>query len=428
VGTVLEVPQLAWHGANGFKLDFPDGWNVRTVNMEGYDRPALLPGQIRAAIRFPLGSKPIHELARGKKQVVIIFDDIQRATRCAEIVPFIIEELQEAGISDRQIRFIGACGLHGVMNRSDFAKKLGEEIVSRYPVYNHNAFSCCQEAGTTSLGTKLLVNAEVLQCDFKIAVGSTAPHSFAGFSGGAKIILPGICHYDTVVQFHTMGSKFKKEHPEIKIGTGVIENNPLRADMEEAASLVGLDFKIDTLINGWGDISAVYAGSLKEAYARAVQDAANHYNSPLCRDRDIVIANTYAKAAECESGLEIAYGAVKATGGEVVLIGNTPDGHVSHYLAGPWGQTNISALQMQVKIPDKVRRLIILNTYPDRTILGYFADREKITLAASWEETLALLKKGYPAGADVAVYPNSETQYCSEQEIASTLSFENKKS
>jgi len=73
----------------------------------------------------------------------------------------------------------------------------------------------------------------------------------------------------------------------------------------------------------------------------------------------VVIANSFAKVSECEAGLEIAFPAVKAGGGEVVLIGNSPDGHVAHYLAGPWGKTNRSTLQMQVKFPPRVKRLII---------------------------------------------------------------------
>jgi lactate racemase len=421
---VVKVPQLAWHGVKDLELPFPDGWNVSINNMQGFDRPALPDGQIRAAVRFPIGCPPIRTLAKGKKQVVIIFDDIQRATRTAAIVPFILEELAEAGIKDDQIRFAGATGLHAAMNRVDFVKKLGESVLSRFPVYNHNAFGSCVDIGTTSYGTRLLVNAEVMQCDFKIAIGSIVPHAFAGFGGGAKIILPGISHHDTVVDFHKLGSRYKKDHPDKPVGIGVIENNMLRMNMAEAAEKVGLDIKIDTVMNGNGETSAIFVGDLKDEYPRALQDARNHYDTPTSKDNDIVIANSFAKVAECESGLEIAFPAVKSGGGQVVLIGNSPDGHVSHYLAGPWGKTNRSPLQMQVKFPAKVKRLIILNAYPDKTILGYFAEPQKVLMVAKWDEALSSLNQDCGPDPKVAVYPNADVQYCSSQSGTSALSFE----
>ena len=280
-----------WHGM-GERLGkylFPGEWEVDICNMEGHDRPALLPAQIRASIRFPIGTSPIREMAKGKKEVAIIFDDIQRSTRVAEIVPFIIEELEEAGITDEHIRFIGATGLHAAMDRFDFVKKLGEDVVRRFPVYNHNAFGSCIDIGVTSFGTRVLVNAEVMACDFKIAIGSIVPHAFAGFGGGAKIILPGICHYDTVVDFHTIATKFQKEHPDKPIGVGIIENNLLRLNMEEAAAMVGLDIKIDTIINSYGETVAIYAGSLQAAAsAEALEDARRRNEYCLVDDKDIV--------------------------------------------------------------------------------------------------------------------------------------------
>jgi nickel-dependent lactate racemase len=420
----VKVPQLVWYGVKDLELTFQDNWKISVNNMEGFDRPALLAAQIRAAIRFPINTPPIRTLAKGKKQVAIIFDDIQRATRTAEIVPFVLEELAEAGIKDDQIRFIGATGLHAAMNRLDFVKKLGEDVLCRFPVYNHNAFGSCIDIGTTSYGTRLQVNAEVMQCDFKIAIGSIVPHAFAGFGGGAKIILPGISYYDTVIDFHKQGSRYKKENPDKAIGTGITENNMLRMNMEEAAEKVGLDIKIDTVMNSYGESAAIFVGDLKAEYPRALQDASNHYDTPACKDQDVVIANSFAKVAECESGLEIAFPALKSEGGDVVLIGNSPDGHVAHYLAGPWGKTNRSPLQMQVKFPANVRRLIILNQYPDKTILGYFAEPEKVVMAAKWEEVLGLLTQSYPGDCSVAVYPNADIQYSSSQKGTSVLSFE----
>ena len=124
----LRLPQLAWHGTKELALPLPDDWQVEMGYMAGYNRPALSSDQIREAVTDNLiGIPPIRELARGKKEVVIIFDDMTRVTRVAEIVPFVLKELAAAGIPDSHIRFIAALGCHGAMNRLDFVKKLGEE-------------------------------------------------------------------------------------------------------------------------------------------------------------------------------------------------------------------------------------------------------------------------------------------------------------
>jgi lactate racemase len=422
----VKVPQLIWHGVSDYELAFPDNWQVTVNNMQGYDRPALGEAQIRAAVRYPAVPPAIRTLAKGKKQIVIIFDDIQRATRTAQVIPFVLEELAAAGIRDDQIRFIGATGLHSGMNRQDFVKKVGEEVLKRFPVFNHNAFGSCTDIGTTSLGTRILINSEVMDCDFKIGIGSIVPHSFAGFGGGAKIILPGLCHHDTVLDFHRLGARYKAQNPDKKIGLGVAEDNILRLNMAEAAEKVGLDIKIDVVMNGLGESCALYAGQLKNEYPRALADAVDHYDTPASWDNDVAVANSFHKVAECESGLEIAFSSLKASGGEVVLIGHSPDGHVAHYLGGPWGKSNRSPLPMKVKFPDKVRRLIFVNAYPDFSILGYFADPEKVKLVTTWEEALTLLNQSYPADCRVSVYPNADIQYCSAQTGNSVMSFESK--
>ena len=110
---------------------------------------------------------------------------------------------ERAGIGDGQIRFVCALGSHGALTRPDFVKKLGEEVVSRFPVFNHNLVGNCTLVGTTSLGTELYINSEVVGCDYKIAIGSRASRS-AGFGGGAKIILPGVASFETIRAMHRM--------------------------------------------------------------------------------------------------------------------------------------------------------------------------------------------------------------------------------
>jgi nickel-dependent lactate racemase len=174
--SLVRLPQLAWYGTKELELTLPDSWQVEVYNMAGFDRPAMKPDEIKDAIANLIGSPPIRELARGKNEVVIIFDDMTRVTRVAELVPLVLEELAEAGIPDKRIQFICATGAHMALDRLSFIKKLGEATLARFPVYNHNPFDNCTYVGTTSYGTDVYLNAEVMKCDFKIGIGSIVPH------------------------------------------------------------------------------------------------------------------------------------------------------------------------------------------------------------------------------------------------------------
>lgn len=121
---IIRLPQLAWYGTKELELPLPDSWQVEVYNMAGFNRPAMKPGEIKVAITNLIDSPPIRELARGKKEVVIIFDDMTRVTRVAELVPFILEELAEAGIPDSRIQFICAAGTHMAWDRLSFVQRL----------------------------------------------------------------------------------------------------------------------------------------------------------------------------------------------------------------------------------------------------------------------------------------------------------------
>jgi nickel-dependent lactate racemase len=382
--------------------------------MPGYKLPALKPEEIRAAITNLISLAPIRELARGKKEVVIIFDDMTRVTRTAEIVPFVLEELALAGIPDNKIRFICALGNHGASTRVDFAKKLGEAVVASFPVYNHNPFFNCSYVGTTSAGTKIHINDEVLKCDFKIAIGSVVPHPTTGFGGGGKIILPGVASIETAQSFHIVPFRARTEKwAKSAGGMGMSDNNPARQDADEAAALAGLDVKIDCLVNMWGETTAISAGALAPAYGAAVEQARTHYGTPRTKDENIVICNTFAKANEATLlGLDTAFNALNGRNGDVVLIANAPDGQVTHYLMGPFGQTSAGALRLQVRIPQNINHAIIYSEYPDLAGRSYVEESDKALFMNDWSQVVSALRGFHGDKAKVAVYPNAEIQYC----------------
>jgi len=380
--------------------------------MAGFDCPAMKLDEIRVAITNLIGSPPIRELARGKNEVVIIFDDMTRVTRVAELVPFVLEELAEAGIPDNRIQFICAAGAHMALDRLSFVKKLGEATLARFPVYNHNPFDNCTYVGTTSYGTDIYINAEVMKCDLKIGIGSIVPHPEAGFGGGGKIILPGVSSMETIEHFHHMEAEFKQKYPSKLItGMGVFDDNPLRLNIEEATALVGLDVKIDCMVNMWGETVAIFAGALIPTYETAVGEAKAHYLTPETRGEGIVIANTFAKANEAVNGLHTAFSVVSDKGGDIVLIANAPDGQVIHYLMGNFGKTTSGKLKLQAKVPQNVNHMIIYAEYPDVTGRGYIEASDKVLFANNWDDTIQALQQFHRAETKVAVLPNAEIQY-----------------
>ncbi len=405
----ITLPQLAWHGVRKFGLSLPQEWNVEVGNMAGYDRPKLKPAEIKWAIAGPTGMAPLREYARGKKEVVILFDDMTRVTRAAEIVPHVLAELSAAGIADSRIRFIAAIGCHGAMDRLDFAKKLGEDVLKRFPVYNHSPFDNCVEVGTSKSGTKLCFNAEVMKCDLKIGIGSIVPHIMAGFGGGGKIVLPGVAAYETILALHSPRQGGFKD---TVTGMGASEDNPRRRDIDEAAEIVGLDMIINAIVNGWGEMAGIFAGAPGPTYAAAFQAAQKHYLTPAAKDKDIVIANTFAKANEAVSGLLVAFPSVSQKGGDVVLIANAPEGQMTHYLMGPFGNEIGGKLRLQMKIPENVNRLIIFSEYPELASRNYLEDTAKVVMMHNWADVLRLLQENHGAGTKVAVYPNADIQYC----------------
>ncbi len=409
----VKLPQYSWYDPREVEYPLPENWQVTVHNIAGYNRPALKADEIRKAVTSPIGMPPLRELAKGRQEVAILFDDLTRCTRVYEIVPFVLEELAEAGITDDRIRFIAAVANHQALDRSNLVKKLGEDVLRRFPVYNHCPFMNCTDIGTTSYGTRVFINAEVLHCDLKISIGQIVPHPQYGFSGGAKIILPGVASYETVVSHHgVIHEPWKAERRKQGLPSGgYIEDSPVTGDAREVAKTVGLDMIVNCLVNLMGETAAVYAGALEPAYAEALQEAKSHYLSVNTRDSDIVIANAFDKAAEYSMAMSSAIQALKPDGGDVVIITNSPSGQDVHYLFDSFGKTISGSLGRSMTVPPHINNLIIYTEFPELRILDRYSNRDKVRLMSDWTQVIETLEKNHGAGTKVAVYPSADIQY-----------------
>jgi len=397
---------MAWYGDTTIDIDFPDSWDVTVCHARGQGAPALDDAGMRRAFASPIGTKTIRELARGKKEVVILFDDLTRATPVHAMLPYVLEELAQAGIKDDHIRLIAAVGAHGAMNGLCIRKKLGEEAMERFLIYNHNPYEFCTPLGSTSRGVPVVVNSEVMRCDLKIGIGSIVPHPLAGFGGGAKIVLPGVSSAETIsVNHNKLGAS-----PTVDVGK--YEGNIARADMEETARMAGLDVKVDALLNLKREVTALYVGDFVEEHREAVKVAKAHYAADFVGECDIVIANCYFKANEVTLAPRLAHPFLKSSGGDMVFIAITPEGQITHYLGRTFGG-NIGGRTWfeRAALPKNTRRLTIMSPYPDKVGADWTGPYDKVNRARTWQDVRTMLEKTYGKKAKVAVIPDATSQY-----------------
>jgi nickel-dependent lactate racemase len=404
----VRLPELLWYGNDTLELALPDEWDLEICRMRGAGRPELGDDAIAAAIRDPIGSPPIRELAAGKRKAVIIFDDMTRPTPVERIAPPVVEDLIAGGIPEENISFVCALGTHGALSRVELRKKVGQQILDRFRVYNHNCYEHCEEVGTTARGTRLSINREVMSADLKIAIGCVTAHAQVGFSGGGKIVLPGVAHIDSITNYHL---EVPKEAPE-SCGLGNFDSNVMRFDIEEAARMAGLDFKIDVVVNERAETTGLFAGDFIEAHRKAVEEAKVLYAlDPVPRNKEIMIANAFTKPNEMPIALLVGAVGLEGFRGTVVIIANAPEGQVVHYLLGRFGQDYGGRQYPVSQIPGSVK-LIIQAPHCDKTFADWFSNPEAVTYTRSWQETLRLLRPEHGPGSRVGIVPSATMAYC----------------
>lgn len=403
----IDLPELLWYGNTTTTVDIPDDWDVEIHPMRGARAPALTLAQMSDAIDRPIGTPRLRELARGKKKAVVVFDDMTRPTRIDELGPIVIRELLEGGMREEDISFVCALGTHGALTQVELRKKVGSTILGRFRVYNHNCYENCVAVGTTSRGTKVAINREVMSADLKIGIGCVTAHAQVGFSGGGKIILPGVAHMDSISHYHI---DVYGQAPGTT-GLGNFDENVMRFNIEEAARLAGLDFKIDVLVNDRGASTHVFAGDFLAAHAEAVQVAKDHYaTDPRPQGKDVIVANAFIKPNEMAIALLVGIMGLGRMDGSIVVIANAPEGQVIHYLLGRFG-ADFGGRQYPISgIPPSLH-FVIQTPHPDRTFGDWFRNPDMIRFTKTWDETVRLLRERHGAGTKVGVVPSATMAY-----------------
>lgn len=259
---------------------------VLTSRTDSYDAGKTEAELVRDALAHPIGTPRLRELAKGKHTVVIVTSDHTRAVPSKLTLPILLEEIR-AGSPDADITILIATGLHRPTTEEEQRRMFGDEIVDHEKIAVNKAFEDDDFEYVCGLpsGAELWVNKLALHCDLLITEGFIEPHFFAGFSGGRKSILPGICNAATVNENHSY-----KAIASPYAATGVLEHNPIHEDMVYAARKVNVQFIMNVALNAEKKVIAAFAGDLEQAHAEGVAFVRSLAQCPSV-EGDIVITS-----------------------------------------------------------------------------------------------------------------------------------------
>lgn len=367
---------------------------VLCSHLESYT-PALGESElVEAALRAPIGSDTLENLAAGKKNIVLIASDHTRPVPSKVLVPPMLAAIRR-GNPDADITILIATGCHRGTTKAELIEKFGPEIVEREQIVIHD---CADEAAMTTIGTLpsggvLRINRLAAEADLLISEGFIEPHFFAGFSGGRKSVLPGIAARETVYWNHNadfIGDPHSR--------TGILEGNPIHRDMIYAARTAKLAFICNVVINAKHQVVGAFAGDCEQAHL-----AGTEFLKGLCQSNgvpaDIVITTNNGYPLD-----QNIYQAVKgmtageascAEGGVIIMVAACNDGHGGESFMKTMTE-DISAAEILAKIQATPKQ----DTVPDQwesQILARILSKFHVVLVSEAEPDLVKAMKMHPA-------------------------------
>ena len=377
----------AWSENIDVTLDFPAGWTVS--EHWPHDAPDMTAEEIAAVV-----GPPLRVLARGKQRPCIVIDDLTRPTRGDLLIPPLLDVLD---VPAEDVLIVGGVANHRPMVRSDLLKKLGPDVLAGCRFRNHFAWDNCKPVGETSRGTPIEINADYLACDLRVLVGSVIPHGGAGFSGGAKLLMPGIASNKSAHAYHT---------GPVMTGRYNVVETEARLDSEEAAGIVGVDYCVAMVPTSRMGVGAVTAGDVVAAHRAAVERAQEILMTDAPINADVGVFSLYPKDTEFLQHItalapyKTASQPVVREGGTVVIIAAGSEGLGTHSLFGP-------GMRLEAPRPTRVKGRDLVFWCPG--IERGEIDREYVVFR-TWDETVAWLEAKHGAGATAAVFPCATAQ------------------
>jgi lactate racemase len=411
-------------GKSGLALDLPEGFQYQVLHAHAASPIENAQAAVEYVLDHPLGASPLFDLAKGKKSAAISVCDITRPAPNRLILPPVLARLERAGIAKEDITILIATGLHRPAPPEEIAEIVGTEIAANYCVVNHHAKQLAQHRflGNSSTGTPVYIDERFVAADLHITLGFIEPHLMLGFSGGRKLIAPGLAAQETIKVLHS--PKFMRDP---RVVEGSIEDNPLHRELLEITSMAGHHFLVDAALGrgtaeyGRKPITAVFAGNPRMAHAAGVQYVAEIMLERIDEPVDAVITSSAGYPLDMTfyqaiKGVTAASHIVKP-GGKILLIAECSEGAGAHEFQAMVSENRndsefLKKLEQQPvevdqwqleKLAMVTRRLDLLYYVP-----GLPADQK----AALWGESfdsaqaaIAALLAGLPGNARVAVIP-----------------------
>ena len=411
-------------GKDGIDVPVPDGLDCRVV----LSRPARALddacGALEAALDRPMGCAPLVELAAGKRTAAIAVCDITRPAPNRVTLPPLLKRLHEAGIPVDGVTILIATGLHRAATREELDVIVGPELAARYRVESHDArnFAAHRALGATRRGTPVYIDERLMAADLHITLGFIEPHLMLGFSGGRKLVAPGMAAQETIKVLHS--PRFVREPLSTE---GSIAGNPLHEELLEIAGMARHDFILDVTLTQQREISGVFAGDPVKAHAAGVKFLEKTTLEPLDALADAAITSAAGYPLDLTfyqsvKGLTAARHIVKP-GGRILLVGECAEGigsrEFARMLKGYGGHAEFLDSIRDTKVEvDQWQLEKLALTGREHELLFYTpgAAKEELGCLApnafrSLDEAVAALVKGLKPGARLALLPEGPYTY-----------------
>jgi lactate racemase len=255
-------------GKNELLLSLPEGPHYEVIRAHTAQAIADVHASLSSALDQPIGCAPLVELASDKQSAAISVCDITRPVPNSTTLPPLLERLHRAGIGPTDVTIFIATGLHRAATDEEIKIIVGSKIASQYKVVNHDAkdFASHRHLGSTRRGTPAYVDERFMAADLHISMGFIEPHLMLGFSGGRKLIAPGLAAQETIKVIHS--PRFMREDMATE---GSVNENPLHDELLEIARMARHDFMLDVTLTRSREISGIFAGDPVKAHAAGVE-------------------------------------------------------------------------------------------------------------------------------------------------------------
>ena len=371
-------------------------------------------GLVLAAMAKPIDSKPLHELAAGKKTCTIIISDHTRPVPSKHILPHMLAQLRQ-GNPDIQVTLLVATGFHRPTTKEELVGKLGQDIVDHETIVIHDSRDAASNVkiGVLPSGADCVIDRLAVETDLLVAEGFIEPHFFAGFSGGRKSVLPGVCDQVTVF----IASPYAR--------TGVLDGNPLHTDMLAAAKMAKLAYIVNVIIDEDKKVVAAFAGDPETAHRKGCDFLLGYCQVKPERRGDIVISSnggypldqniyqsvkglTAAEAAAAEGGVLIMVSScMDGAGGDsfyhALRDASSPQALTDEILATPQDHTKPDQWEFQILARVLCKHRVIYVTVPEQR---HTIEDMKMEWAPDVDTALERARQAKGADAHLVVIPN----------------------